>query len=239
MPGAVASGASIKPASPVRRSTASCPIPATCRAPRHARRAGSMPVVHSAARPSICWPGSGRRQDQAWRARRSTPATCSALRHCVPPRQDQCRWCDQPPGVAGRSLCRVFSRRAGPRPDRARGGDTGRPAGIALGYQDLIDHDELRHDPLMAVLAGRLEARREDCAPVAGKSVCTMRRIEAVVRPTCGTIRLKLLKIGALVTESVRRIKVAMASGCPVAEIRGRAAIRLAAAAARARASPA
>jgi len=37
--------------------------------------------------------------------------------------------------------------------------------GIALGYEDLIDHDELRHDPLMAVLAGKLEARREDCAP--------------------------------------------------------------------------
>ncbi len=32
---------------------------------------------------------------------------------------------------------------------------------------------------------------------------------------TCGTIRLKLLKIGALVRISVRRIKVAMASACP------------------------
>src|SRR5258706_868394 len=42
--------------------------------------------------------------------------------------------------------------------------------GIALGYEDLNDHDELRHDPMMAVLAGKLEARREDCAPVAGKS---------------------------------------------------------------------
>src|ERR1700756_6037410 len=42
--------------------------------------------------------------------------------------------------------------------------------GIALGYEDLNDHDELRHDPIMAVLAGKLEARREDCAPVAGKS---------------------------------------------------------------------
>ena len=30
--------------------------------------------------------------------------------------------------------------------------------GIALGYEDLNDHDELRHDPLMAVLAGKLEA---------------------------------------------------------------------------------
>ena len=48
--------------------------------------------------------------------------------------------------------------------------------GIALGYEDLTDHDELRHDPVMAVLAGRLEARRDDCAPVAGKS--TLNRLE-------------------------------------------------------------
>jgi hypothetical protein len=32
---------------------------------------------------------------------------------------------------------------------------------------------------------------------------------------TCGTIRHKLMKIGALVTISVRRIKLALASGCP------------------------
>jgi hypothetical protein len=32
---------------------------------------------------------------------------------------------------------------------------------------------------------------------------------------TCGSIRLKLLKIGALVTISVRRIKIAMASAHP------------------------
>ena len=31
--------------------------------------------------------------------------------------------------------------------------------GIALGYEDLIDHEELRHDPVMAVLGGKLEAR--------------------------------------------------------------------------------
>src|SRR5437870_13564087 len=47
---------------------------------------------------------------------------------------------------------------------------------ITLGYEDLNDHDELRHDPMMAVLAGKLEARREDCAPVAGKS--TLNRLE-------------------------------------------------------------
>ena len=48
---------------------------------------------------------------------------------------------------------------------------------------------------------------------------------------TCGSIRLKLLKIGALVTISVRRIKVAMASGCPYAYEFGLAHAFLAAAA--------
>src|SRR3974390_540672 len=48
--------------------------------------------------------------------------------------------------------------------------------GIALGYEDINDHDELRHDPMMAVLAGKLKAVREDCAPVAGKS--TLNRLE-------------------------------------------------------------
>ncbi|GGF51494.1 hypothetical protein GCM10011611_67470 [Aliidongia dinghuensis] len=48
--------------------------------------------------------------------------------------------------------------------------------GLALGYEDLNDHDELWHDPMMAVLAGKLAARRLDCAPVAGKS--TLNRLE-------------------------------------------------------------
>ncbi len=51
-----------------------------------------------------------------------------------------------------------------------------RITGIALGYEDLNDHDELRHDPMMAVLAGKLAASRADCAPVAGKS--TLNRLE-------------------------------------------------------------
>jgi hypothetical protein len=55
--------------------------------------------------------------------------------------------------------------------------------GIALGYEDLNDHDELRHDPMMAILAGKLQARREDCAPVAGKS--TLNRLElSRLKPT-------------------------------------------------------
>jgi len=48
----------------------------------------------------------------------------------------------------------------------------------------------------------------------------------------CGTIRLKLLKIGALVTIRVRRIKIAMTSGCPYAHEFGLAHAYLAGAAA-------
>jgi hypothetical protein len=51
-----------------------------------------------------------------------------------------------------------------------------RVVGIALGYEDLNDHDELRHDPVLAVLAGKLAAKRVDCAPLAGKS--TLNRLE-------------------------------------------------------------
>jgi hypothetical protein len=48
--------------------------------------------------------------------------------------------------------------------------------GIALEYEDLIDHDQLRHDPVLATLAGKLTARRKNCAPLAGKS--TLNRLE-------------------------------------------------------------
>src|SRR5882757_9657586 len=58
--------------------------------------------------------------------------------------------------------------------------------------------------------------------------LCALRRIGLQHTPfakaTCGTIRLKLLKIGALVRVSVRRIKVAMASACPAAHAWGCAA---------------
>ncbi len=48
--------------------------------------------------------------------------------------------------------------------------------GIALGYEDLLDHDELRHDPALGAVLGRLERRRSGCAPLAGKS--TLNRLE-------------------------------------------------------------
>jgi hypothetical protein len=47
---------------------------------------------------------------------------------------------------------------------------------LALGYEDLNDHDELRKDPLFGVLVGKLEAKRKDCEALAGKS--TLNRLE-------------------------------------------------------------
>jgi hypothetical protein len=46
--------------------------------------------------------------------------------------------------------------------------------GQALGYEDLNDHDWLRHDPVLAVLVGKLAARRRTCAPAAGKSTLNL-----------------------------------------------------------------
>ena len=53
--------------------------------------------------------------------------------------------------------------------------------------------------------------------------LCAVRRIglagTKLAVATCGTIRLKLLKLGARVTISVRRVKLAFASSCPAAEL--------------------
>jgi Transposase DDE domain group 1 len=51
-----------------------------------------------------------------------------------------------------------------------------RVLGLTMGYEDLNDHDHLRRDPLLAVILGKLEAKRSDCAPIAGKS--TLNRLE-------------------------------------------------------------
>lgn len=55
--------------------------------------------------------------------------------------------------------------------------------GLALGYEDLNDHEELRKDPLFGVLVGKLEATRWDCEALAGKS--TLNRLE--LYPRAGT----------------------------------------------------
>jgi Transposase DDE domain group 1 len=123
----------------------------------------------------------------------------------------------------------------------------------------------------VAVLAGKLKAWRDDCAPVycaraemenrikecqgdlfadrtstatrcanrlrlwlasfAYVLLCAVRRIGLAhtqfAETTCGTIRLKLLKLAGLVRVSARRVKFALASACPYADEWRLAAARL------------
>jgi hypothetical protein len=56
-------------------------------------------------------------------------------------------------------------------------------------------------------------------ASMAYALLCALRRIGLAhthfAQATCGTIRLRLLKVGALVRTSCRRVKIAMASAFP------------------------
>ena len=67
--------------------------------------------------------------------------------------------------------------------------------GLALGYEDLNYHEQLRSDPLMAVLSGK----RELDEPLAGKS--TLNRLELAGRS------LRYHKIGYS-TEAIHRLPV-------------------------------
>jgi Transposase DDE domain group 1 len=48
--------------------------------------------------------------------------------------------------------------------------------GLALGYEDLVDHDEVRRDPILGAMLGKLEREAEAPALLAGKS--TLNRLE-------------------------------------------------------------
>lgn len=48
--------------------------------------------------------------------------------------------------------------------------------GLVQGYEDLNDHDQLRHDPMFGIAVGKLESEHGRCAPLAGKS--TLNRLE-------------------------------------------------------------
>jgi hypothetical protein len=127
---------------------------------------------------------------------------------------------------------------------------------LALGYEDLNDHDELRNDPLLAVLVGkddpagqdRIRSRDKGKA-LAGKS--TLNRLELtpvranqlrlwfssvaytlmlalrrlglkdtkLAKAQCGTIRVKLLKIGAQIRLTVRKIWVSLSEGYPYQQL--------------------
>ena len=59
-----------------------------------------------------------------------------------------------------------------------------RIAAIALGYEDVDDHDTLRHDPVLALLSEKLTPQRRDCAALAGKSTLNRLELSAAGSPT-------------------------------------------------------
>jgi len=71
-----------------------------------------------------------------------------------------------------------------------------RVMGLALGYEDLNDHDDLRHDPLLALVCGRADITGQDRVeeadrgkPLAGKS--TLNRLELTPAGASGKSRYK------------------------------------------------
>ncbi len=51
--------------------------------------------------------------------------------------------------------------------------------GLALGYEDVNDHDELRRDRSLSTAMGRVECARSDCEPLAGKSTLNWMELSA------------------------------------------------------------
>ena len=71
--------------------------------------------------------------------------------------------------------------------------------GIALGYEDLNDHDTLRHDPVLALLSDTAEPKRPDVATLAGKS--TLNRLETA--PETGHARYHKISVDTAAMEQV------------------------------------
>src|SRR5215216_3161608 len=151
---------------------------------------------------------TGHRQGGVYR-RRSQPAL---RRHLAPARRMQAK---------------IPLREALLRPRRYGEPDQGVPA-RPLCRPHLDRHDARQPAAAMVRLDGLRAAVR--AAPIGLTHT-------PFIDASCGTIRLKLLKIGATVRISVRRIKIAMASGCPAALAWSSAAVSLNAAAS-ARGSP-
>ena len=100
-------------------------------------------------------------------------------------------------GLLGR-LAACFEDRRDPERIEHRVGElvSQRVYALALGYEDLNDHDQLRSDPLLALLAGKADLEGQDCKrerdrgkPLAGKS--TLNRLE---RSSDGADRYKKIR---------------------------------------------
>jgi hypothetical protein len=80
--------------------------------------------------------------------------------------------------------------------------------GIAHCYEDLNDHDALRHDPMVAMLAGKLIARRADCAPVGGKSTLNLLKLRRPLPSKYHKISHDLAAIEALFVRMFLEVRI-------------------------------
>ena len=78
---------------------------------------------------------------------------------------------------------------------------------LALGYEDLNDHETLRLDLAIQTALGRTEE---------------------LANAYVGTLRLKLLKVGAVILRNTRRIRFLLSSACPYQRLFFHVAARLA-----------
>ena len=69
--------------------------------------------------------------------------------------------------------------------------------GLALGYEDLNDHDDLRRDPVLGVVLGKAVDGAEGPVPLAGKS--TLNRLEHAPSGACDTRYHKIRHDGAAI----------------------------------------
>ena len=118
---------------------------------RHAAP-GSNDVAHSRKRPSSRCARQTRARDGGGLLLRETDRRLNLL-----PRLAECFLDRRSPLLVKHSVAQMMAQRV---------------YGLALGYEDLNDHEQLRQDPLLDVLAGKPEMDQ----PLAGKS--TLNRLE-------------------------------------------------------------
>ena len=90
--------------------------------------------------------------------------------------------------------------------------------GLALGYEDLNDHDRLRQD--LALWPNQFRLLLSSLAYILLE---TLRRLALkgteLSRAYVGTLRLKLLKIGAVILRNTRRIRLLLSSSYPYQDL--------------------
>jgi hypothetical protein len=65
--------------------------------------------------------------------------------------------------------------------------------GLVQGYEDLNNHEVLRHDPMFGIAVGKLESEHARCAPLAGKS--TLNRLEQAMHGAIDVAEERYVKV--------------------------------------------